>query len=161
MKNELSELSELADPYTEVHINNAAEKQVRGFIEGINKSISVVKVAEDKNGKDIWMRYDPITEKVFGRRYYRSEDYSDILEPIPLPLSERLNKIRTEGLSGKGSKEADRNMAAESSTSRKLLASVDEMTHSKPTEKLKLDKQKRSLNLNLSSSSSSVTTTDI
>ncbi|MFS1582897.1 MAG: dermonecrotic toxin domain-containing protein [Candidatus Arsenophonus phytopathogenicus] len=98
VKTELSELSELADVNTEVNIDNLVEKQASGFIKGINKSISVVKVAEDKNGRDIWRKYDPLTEKVLGRCYYRADDGT--LEPIPLPLSDRLNKIRTQGLTG-------------------------------------------------------------
>ncbi len=95
------------------HIDNSDKKIFSGFIKGINKSVSVVKIAEDKNERDIWMRYNPVTEKVFGRRYYRTDNGSDLLELVPLRLSERLNKIRTEGLGGKGSKEISRNMAAE------------------------------------------------
>lgn len=99
VKNELSELSELSDATTirdSLNIDDEKNKLLTGRMKGVNKDITVVKVGEDSNGRDIWQRYSPIRKEIAGRRYYIAEDGT--LEPVSIPLKQRLYKIRTEGL---------------------------------------------------------------
>jgi hypothetical protein len=68
---------------------------------GIDRSIPMLRLGGDKHqGKDIYLKLDPATGEVYGRKYTLTHD--NVLEPVPQDMAHRLKNILDKGLSGRG-----------------------------------------------------------
>ena len=79
------------------------EKTITALLPGTEILVPVVPVGE-RSGLKIYVRFDEETGERFGRKYFITK--SNKLEPVPVSLAERIKKIQTEGMGGKGSKSA-------------------------------------------------------
>lgn len=79
------------------------EKTIMALLPGTEILVPVVPVGE-RSGLKIYVRFDEETGERFGRKYFITK--SNKLEPVPVSLADRIKKIQTEGMGGKGSKSA-------------------------------------------------------
>lgn len=81
-----------------------------GRLPGIDKDITIIRLGGDKHvGRDIYVRINPDTGDIYGRKYTRSAE--GILETVPNPVAKRLHTILEQGLSGRGAPGAARGLA--------------------------------------------------
>lgn len=82
-----------------------------GRLVGLDKDLPVVRLGGDQlSGQDIYVRFNPSTGDVFGRKYTLTPER--YLHAVPIPLARRLHNILEQGLSGKGAPGAAKNFAA-------------------------------------------------
>ncbi|QLK87162.1 hypothetical protein E3U36_01335 [Arsenophonus endosymbiont of Aphis craccivora] len=85
----------------------------RAFRPDLAKVVQVVNIGQER-GKDIWVQVDPTTGALFGRKYLR--DAAGNLELAPVLIRERLYRLKTHGMGGKGSNAAAKNLSSQSDT---------------------------------------------
>jgi hypothetical protein len=76
---------------------------------GVSQPIDVVSIGA-RQGREVFVRIDPITGDRFGKKYHLDDDGK--LALVPLPVRQRLKIILDQGLSGRGAMKAGVDLAA-------------------------------------------------